>query len=63
MPTIKIDEVDYDTEKLSDEAKNQLVNLQVVDQKMSALKQELAIMQTARQAYANALKAALPTKE
>lgn len=55
MPTIKIDGKDYDTEQLSDGAKAQLTNLQVVDQKIAAAQQELAIFQTARNAYAKAL--------
>ena len=32
MPAIKIDNVDYDTDTLSDEAKAQLVSLQFCDQ-------------------------------
>lgn len=59
MPVIKIDGADYDTETLSDGAKAQLMNLQVVDQKIAAVQQELAIMQTARNAYAQALQAEL----
>lgn len=59
MPTIKIDDVEYDIEKLSEVAKAQLMNLQVVDQKIAATQQEIAIQQTARNAYAQALKDAL----
>lgn len=59
MPMIKIDGTDYDTETLSDAAKAQLMNLQVVDQKISATQQELAIQQTARNAYAQALQSEL----
>ena len=59
MPMIKIDDVEYDTEKLSEVAKAQLMNLQVVDQKIAATQQELAIQQTARNAYAQTLKDAL----
>jgi len=59
MPMIKIDGTDYDTETLSDAAKAQLLNLQVVDQKISATRQELAIQQTARNAYAQALQSEL----
>lgn len=36
MPMIKIDNVEYDTERLWETAKAQLVNLQVVDQKIAA---------------------------
>ena len=61
MPTIKIDDVDYDTDKLSDEAKAQLVSLQFCDQELQRLQAQAAAYQTARQAYAKALQAALPT--
>jgi len=61
MPTIKIDNVDYDTDKLSDEAKAQLISLQFCDQEMVRLQAQAAAYQTARMAYAKALQAALPT--
>ena len=61
MPTIKIDDVDYDTDKLSDEAKAQLVSLQFCDQELARLQAQSAAYQTARMAYAKALQAALPT--
>lgn len=60
MATLTIDGKEYDTEQLSDAAKAQITNMQLVDQKMAQLQQELAIMQTARNAYANALQAELP---
>lgn len=60
MPTIKIDNVDYDTDKLSDDAKAQLVSLQFCDQELTRLQAQAAAIQTARMAYAKALQAALP---
>ena len=60
MTTIKIDDKDYDLETLSDEAKNQLVSLQFVDTELQRLNAQAAVLQTARIAYANALKDALP---
>ena len=60
MAKINIDNVDYDTDKLSDEAKAQLVSIQYVDQELARLQAQAAALQTARIAYANALKAALP---
>ena len=60
MPTIKIDNVEYDTDKLSDEAKAQLVSLQFCDQELQRLQAQSAAYQTARMAYAKALQAALP---
>jgi hypothetical protein len=61
MPTINIDNIDYDTDKLSDEAKAQLVSLQFCDQELARLQAQTAAYQTARMAYAKALQAALPT--
>ena len=61
MPAIKIDNVDYDTDKLSDEAKGQLASLQFCDQELARLQAQSAAYQTARMAYAKALQAALPT--
>ena len=60
MTIIKIDNQDYDLEILSDEAKSQLGNLQFVDAELQRLNAQVAVLQTARLAYANALKAALP---
>ena len=60
MPTINIDSVEYDTDKLSDEAKAQLVSLQFCDQELQRLQAQAAAIQTARMAYAKALQSALP---
>jgi hypothetical protein len=59
MTTIKIDNVDYETDKLSDEAKAKLVSLQFCDQELARLQAQAAAYQTARQAYAKALRATL----
>ncbi len=61
MPTIKIDNIDYDSDTLSNEAKVQLVSLQFCDQELARLQAQAAAYQTARMAYAKALKEALPT--
>ena len=60
MTTINIDNVEYDTDKLSDEAKAQLVSLQFCDQELQRLQAQAAAIQTARMAYAKALQSALP---
>ncbi len=60
MSKITIDNVEYNTDNLSDEAKQHLQMLQITEQEMSRLNAQLAIAQTARIAYANALKQALP---
>lgn len=62
MAKIKIDNVEYDSDKLSAEAKNQLVSIQYVDQELARLQAQAAALQTARMAYGNALKEALPKK-
>ncbi len=62
MTTINIDNVEYDTDKLSDEAKAQLISLQFCDQELQRLQAQVAAFQTARQAYAKALQAALPSQ-
>ena len=61
MPTIKIDNIDYDTDTLSNDAKAQLASIQFCDQELARLQAQAAAYQTARQAYAKALQAALPT--
>jgi hypothetical protein len=61
MTQIKIDNVDYDTNKLSNEAKAQLVSIQFCAQELARLQAQAAAYQTARMAYAKALKAALPS--
>ena len=58
--TITIDGKEYDLESLSSEAKNQLMNVRVADQKIATTQQDLAVLQTARNAYARALSDALP---
>ena len=60
MPIMKIDNIEYDTDKLSDEAKAQLVSLQFCDQELQRLQAQAAAIQTARMAYAKALQSALP---
>lgn len=59
MPTIKIDDKEYDLDQLSDEAKAQLQSLQFVDAEIQRLNAQAAVLQTARMVYANALKDAL----
>ena len=61
MTTFKIDNIDYDTDKLSDEAKAQLMSLQFCDQELQRLQAQAAAIQTARMAYSTALQAALPS--
>ena len=56
MPKIKIDDLEYNTEDLSDNGKAQLASLQFLEVQMRKLQSEVAIYQTARNAYITALK-------
>lgn len=60
MAKITIDGKEYERDALSEEARNNLQNVQLCEQKMNDLKRDLAIAQTARNAYAQALKGQLP---
>ncbi|MGS2745210.1 DUF6447 family protein [Halomonas sp. LS-001] len=60
---LTIDGTEYNVADLSENARNQVMNLRVADQEISRLNQQLAIVQTARIAYANALNDELPKKE
>ena len=59
MPTIKLDDVEYDLDKLSNEAKAQLASIQFCGQEVQRLEAQAAAYQTARIAYAKALNEAL----
>jgi hypothetical protein len=56
---IKIDDIEYDAEKFSDTTKNQIMHIKMIDEELARLHAQIAIYQTARMAYANALKADL----
>ena len=60
--TISIDGVDYAIDSLSDNIKAQLISLQAVDRRIATAQEELAILQTARIAYSNAVKQELQTQ-
>lgn len=60
MTTVNIDNKPYEFEKLSEEAQKQLNMLNATDAKIRSLQAELAICQTARNAYARALSENLP---
>jgi hypothetical protein len=60
VPTIKINDKDYDTDRLSNEAKSQIQMIRLCDQELNRLNAQLAINQTARLAYSKALQEVLP---
>lgn len=62
-PVVTIDGNEYKLSSLSDAVKAQLSNLKIVDAELARLQQRMAIAQTARLAYANALQAELPKQD
>ena len=54
-----IDEIDYNTEDLTDNGKAQLASLQFLEVQMKKLQNEISVYQTARNAYVSALKSEL----
>ncbi|WP_040475440.1 DUF6447 family protein [Vreelandella jeotgali] len=58
--TLTIDGTGYNVADLSENAQNQVLNLRVTDQEIEQLQRQLAIHQTARRAYAQALSDELP---
>ena len=59
-PTLTLDGKDYKIADLSKDAKNQLQSLQLADTEIKRLQMQLAMIQTARNAYQQALVNALP---
>ena len=60
MPTLNIDNKEYDLDTLSDECKAQLASIQFCDQELARLQAQAAALQTAKNTYLQALKASLP---
>ena len=56
MTTVKIDDQDYELDEMSADAKAQLESVRMCDIKIAEAQQTLAILQTARNAYATALR-------
>lgn len=59
MAKITIDDKEYETDDMSDDAKAQLQSLQFANSELQRLQAKAAIVQTASAAYSAALKAAL----
>lgn len=53
---IRIDDVEYDLDSLSEEAKRQILHLQFVNEKLANLQTEAAVYATARIGYTTRLK-------
>jgi hypothetical protein len=63
VATIKIDEKDYDTEDMSQEALNQVQAIQYTQNELVRIQLQAAAFQTAKNAYSNALKSLLEKGE
>lgn len=63
MANLIINDKTYDIDQLSNEAKSQVVNLQFVDAEIARLNATIAVFQTARNGYINALLPHLEGKE
>ena len=57
MPKFTVDDIEYNTEDLSDNGKAQLASLQFLEVQMNKLNSEIAVYQTAKNSYIAALKA------
>lgn len=55
MSTITINGKTYETETLSDIAKQHIASIRFVDTEIDRLRQQLAVLQTARNAYVSVL--------
>ncbi len=60
MATLNIDNREFDVEALNENAQKQVQNIAIVDAEIQRLQVQLAIAQTAREAFITALRAALP---
>ena len=60
MPTINIDNKEYDLDALSKDCKAQIESVQFCDQEIARLEAKIAVYKTAKVAYSQALKVALP---
>ena len=56
MPKTKIDNIEYNTEDLTENGKAQLASLQFLEGQMQKIRQEMAVYQTAQSTYLQALK-------
>lgn len=63
MANIEIDGVDYDLDSLSEDVKAQLQFMQLTDQMILQTQQKLAVLQTARNAYAVTLRELLESEQ
>lgn len=63
MGYVTIDGRNFDLDRLSGEARQQAMNIDLVDQEIRRLQVQLTIYQTARNAYAAVLQTTLPKNQ
>ena len=63
MPKLTIDDIEFNTEDLSENGKAQLSSLQFLEAQIANHKKEMAIYRTAHDTYLNALKKELFKEE
>lgn len=63
MAIVTIDDKEYETDDMSEDARNQLMSLQFVNGEIPRLQAKLAAMQTAAIAYSAALGSSLTSEE
>jgi hypothetical protein len=56
MPKIKIDNKEYDSESLPEEANAQIFHIQAIDFEINRMNTLIAVLQTAKSGYTQALK-------
>lgn len=56
MVKVVIDDIEYETENLEDNAKAQIASVQFLDVHMQTLRNEIAVFETAKRAYQRTLK-------
>ena len=60
MAKVTIEGKEYDTDELPEDARDNILNIRFCDSKAADLRRELAMVQTARNAYAAVLQGQLP---
>lgn len=55
MAKVTIDGTEYDTDEMTEDTRRQLGNIATCDRKLEELRNETAMIQTARNAYARSL--------
>ena len=63
MPSVKINDKEYDFDSLSDDAKKNLASLQFVQNELKRLEGKIAVYKTSEAAYARALNGFLPDSD